>query len=78
MNTAEIRDTARQLKMHRAHADVSETKLRHGIDEHCAETHGRASNVAEKLSLKPQYLSDIRKGRRALSDAVVEKMARLK
>lgn len=72
-----IRALARSVKLDRANADVSESKLRLELDQECSQ-HGAAITLAGKLHIKPQYLSDIRHGRRRVSDQVIEKLGRLK
>jgi transcriptional regulator with XRE-family HTH domain len=72
----EIRIKAALLKAARADADVEEAELRESIVGYL--THGEAAIFADTVGVSPQYLSDIRNGRRRISDDVVEKLVKIR
>lgn len=76
MSFAKVREKAVLLYSQRANAEVTEAELRIALDESIP--HTKAVTVAAFCGIKPQYLSDMRHGKRALTDSVVEKLRRLK
>lgn len=77
MQTKEIRRLAQDLKRWRAATGAKEDVLRSVINEELKE-HGEAILFASVIDVKPQYLSDIRKGRRNISDKVLASLCSLK
>lgn len=76
MTIKELRVEAANLKSYRAGADVKEAELKTAIEE-CI-PRGEAKIFADKIGVTPQYLSDIRNGRRSISDEFLERLVRLK
>jgi hypothetical protein len=72
----DVRMKAQLLKAARAGADVEEFKLKEAICQLLA--HGEAVGFAKTLGVTPQYLSDIRKGKRRISDEVLEQLTQLR
>lgn len=72
-----IKEKALALKSDRANADATEAELRWEIDHYCS-VRGGGLELAKQIKATPQYVSDIRHGRRKVSDAVVERLGRLK
>lgn len=73
MTLREVRIKAAKLKACRADADVKEAELKYAIAEFLAP--GEAIVFAQKTGVTPQYLSDIRNGKRRISDEFMEKVA---
>jgi transcriptional regulator with XRE-family HTH domain len=71
-----VREKAILLYSQRAVAGVTESELRKALDESLS--HGDAATVAKHCGVTAQYLSDMRRGKRAISDAVLERLRRLK
>jgi transcriptional regulator with XRE-family HTH domain len=69
----QIKVKAAQLKRSRALSDVDEAELRELISAFLG--HGDAKAFAEDLGVTPQYLSDIRHGRRGFSEEFLKKLA---
>ncbi len=78
MRLGDIRLLARKLKLERSRADVSEAELRCEIDMYCSASRGNAQTLANACDLKPQYICDLRRARRSISDQVVDRLGRLK
>lgn len=76
MGFAKVREKAVLLYSQRASADVTEAELRIALDESLER--GAAAAVATHCGLSQQYLSDVRHGKRALTDPVVDKLRKLK
>jgi len=72
----EVHMKALLLKASRADADVKETTLRFALVELLP--HGEAFGFAEQMGVTPQYLSDIRKGKRRISDEFLERLVRVR
>ncbi len=65
---------AKQLRLIRAKASVAEAELRVSLGLYLKQ--GMAKGVAVSIGVSEQYLSDIRNGRRLLSDEFLEKFCK--
>lgn len=74
MLSKSLRLQARQLKALRATQDVAEAELRVSLCEHLDGS--IAKDTASTLGVSQQFLCDIRKGRRAISDAFLERLCK--
>lgn len=63
---------AKRLRLLRANASVAEAELRMFMGSYLKQ--GMAKEVASAIGVSEQYLSDIRNGRRLLSDKFLEKL----
>ncbi len=71
-----IREAARSLAAANAHEKAEDTFAKH-LDTHLNEPGNSASNLADWIDVSPQYLSDVRHGRRKISAAVLERIVEL-
>lgn len=69
----DARNIAIQLQRSRRQSDALEEKLQKAIAEFLSDR-SRAAEWAREIGVTPQYLSDIRHGRRKISDAVLAKI----
>ena len=68
----DVRSVAKRLKACRTQETLEEFDLRSALNRSIAD--GDAVAVAASLGVSPQYLSDIRHGRRGISTELLEKL----
>ncbi len=73
-----LRKSAGQIRYHREQALQNEAWLRNELDTLISDKHLAAKDIAKRVGVSPQHLSDIRHGRRSPGDKVVAKLAKLK
>lgn len=78
MTLKKIALVAAELKAHRSRVEFAEKVLQQTVAAFCEQYHGSGRDMARKMGITVQYLSDIRHGRRKVSDSVVEKLGKLR
>jgi hypothetical protein len=75
--TLKVRNEARRLERIRTREKDSETLLLLYMNE-VLHRHGLAVGAAESLGISPQHLSDIRAGKRGITDELLKKLTKCK
>jgi len=82
MTFAKIAMVASDLKKRRADANTSiefaEKVLTDCVDTFCGQSKSSLRQMARDMGISAAYLSDIRRGNRKVSDAIVGKLGKLK
>jgi hypothetical protein len=77
MTHERIKTAAVHLRSQRKQEASAEKVLAYQVSEFCNKNPGNMVGLAATLEISTAYMSDIRHGKRKLSDALVNKMARL-
>lgn len=78
MTHKHIRLAAYRLQHAREKAQQAEANLVLMVDSFCDGAHGNMVGMASALEISTAYMSDVRRGKRNISDAMVERMAGLR
>lgn len=78
MTFKKIAECAADLKRRREAVTFCEGVLQQCVAAFCDQYHGSLRDMAGRMGITVQYLSDIRHGRRKVSDSVVEKLGKLR
>ncbi len=78
MTLRKIATVAADLKGRRDSVVFCEGVLQQCVSAFCDQYHGSLRDMAKRMGITVQYLSDIRHGRRKVSDSVVEKLGKLR
>jgi transcriptional regulator with XRE-family HTH domain len=78
MDIHDLRACASLVAEYRSLAGRAEKDLRKAIVAVLGAERGSANAIARRVGISAAYLSDIRNGRRKISDAILAKLAKLK
>ncbi len=76
--TNAIKTASLFLRVKRRDVAAAELELQKVVADFCDSYHGSMRDMAREMEISVQYLCDIRHGRRKVSDAVVEKLCKMK
>ena len=77
MNNSDIRRAALSLRAKRSAALRAESKLVDTLKIFCDQTSGNMVGLAGHLGISTPYMSDVRRGKRNVSEQLIDKMVKL-
>ncbi len=78
MTLKSVKQYALALRAHRKRVALTEMDLLRATQEYLEANRGGVREIARAMGFSPQYICDVRYGRRKISDTFVERLERLK